>query len=105
MSLAEQIVLLANKLIVVQHVQLLARAQLFPTNTTRKAVQVEHLVPSFSHEVRWRQTLPTATAFRSVSPAGEEGKRLTWRKSINQRDVCSLSIMQHHSPIKVVSAI
>lgn len=70
MSLAEQVVLLANELIVVQHVQLLASAQLFPTNTTRKAVQVEHLVPGFSHEVRWRQPLSAAPAFRSVSPAG-----------------------------------
>lgn len=72
MSLAEQIVLLANKLIVVQHVQLFAGAQLFPTNAARKAVQVEHLVPGFSHKVRWRQSLSTATALCSVSPAGTE---------------------------------
>ena len=78
MSLAEQVVLLTHKLIVVQHVQLLPGAQLFPTNTTRKAVEVEHLVPGLAHEVRWRQALSAAPALGSVSPAGGQIDR--WRK-------------------------
>lgn len=103
MSLAEQIVLLANELIVVEHVQLLASAQLFPTNTARKAVQVEHLVARLSHEVRWRQSLSTAPAFRSVSPRDRD----RWNRLmlVDRTHITWHALDGHYSPIEVVSAI
>jgi hypothetical protein len=51
--LAGDVVLLADELVVVQHVEFLARAQLLATHHARKAVQVEHFIPRLTHQVAW----------------------------------------------------
>lgn len=68
--LAQQIVVLADKLIVIQHVQLLPGAQLLAANAACEAVQVEHLIPRLPHQIRRGNTLATAAAFGAVSSEG-----------------------------------
>lgn len=65
--LAQQIVVLADKLIVIQHVQLLAGAQLLAANAACEAVQMEHLVPRLAHQVRGGNALTAAAAFSAVT--------------------------------------
>lgn len=60
-------VVLADELVVAEHVQLLAGAQLFSANATRKAVQVEHFVARLSHKIGGSNALATAAALGAVS--------------------------------------
>jgi hypothetical protein len=69
MRLAGDIVLLADKLVVVQHVEFLASAQLLATHHARKAVQVKHFVSSLAHKVAGRDALRAAAALGAVPPA------------------------------------
>lgn len=76
--LAQQIVVLADKLIVIQHVELLAGAQLLAANAACEAVQVEHLIPRLTHQVRGRNPLTAAAALGAVTSkrrSGEAEKR------------------------------
>jgi hypothetical protein len=69
MRLAGDVVFLADELVVIQHVEFLARAQLLATHHTRKAVQVKHFISRLAYQVARRDTLRTASAFRAVPPA------------------------------------
>ena len=78
-SLAEDVIVLADELIVVQHVQLLAGADLLPTDAAREAVQMEHLVARFPHQVRRCDALPATAALGTVAPeieTEEENKKI-----------------------------
>lgn len=61
-------VLLAEEARVVEQVELLASGQLTPAESTGETAQVVHLVARLAHQVRRRQSLPAAAAFRTVSP-------------------------------------
>lgn len=61
-----QKVVLADELVVAQHVQLFAGAQLFSANAARKAVQVEHFIARLSHKVGGSDALATAAALGAV---------------------------------------
>jgi len=74
--LAQQIVVLADELIVVQHVELLTCAQLLAADAAGEAVQVEDLVPGLSHQIRRRDTLATPTALGAVTSVGRKYKGL-----------------------------
>jgi hypothetical protein len=67
--LAGDVVLLADELVVVQHVQFLASAQLLATHHARKAVQVKHFISRLAHQVARRDTLRTASTLGAVPPA------------------------------------
>lgn len=69
MRLAGNVVFLADELVVVQDVELLAGAELLAAHHAREAVEVEHLVPRLAHQVARRDTLRAASAFGAVSPA------------------------------------
>jgi hypothetical protein len=69
--LAGDVVFLADELVVVQHVELLARAQLLATHHARKAVQVKHFISRLAHQVARWDTLRTASALGAVPPASE----------------------------------
>lgn len=73
--LAGDVVFLADELVVVQHIQLLARAQLLAANHAREAVEVEHLLTSLAHQVAGRDALRTTSALGSVPPASRCNKR------------------------------
>lgn len=72
---AQQIVVLADELIVVQHVQLFPSAQLLAANAARKAVQMEHLVARLSHQIRWCNALAAAAALCAITSAETRKKR------------------------------
>lgn len=65
---ARQVVLLADELVVVQNVELLAGAHLLPTHQAGEAIQVENLVPRFPHKVLRVYPLQTTAALGTVSP-------------------------------------
>jgi len=65
---ARQVVLLANELVVVQDVELLACAHLLPTHQAGEAIQVENFVPRFPHKVLWVYPLEATAALGAVSP-------------------------------------
>lgn len=65
---ARQVVLLADKLVVVQDIELLAGAHLLPTHQAGEAIQVENLVPRFPHKVLRVYPLEAAAALGAVSP-------------------------------------
>lgn len=65
---ARQVVLLADKLVVVQDIELLAGAHLLPTHQAGEAIQVENFVPRFPHKVLRVYPLEAAAAFGAVSP-------------------------------------
>lgn len=65
---ARQVVLLADKLVVVQDVELFAGAHLLPTHQAGEAIQVENLVPRFPHKVLRVYPLEAAAALGAVSP-------------------------------------
>jgi hypothetical protein len=71
MRLAGDVVLLADELVVVQHIELLARAELLATHHAREAVEVKHLLASLAHQVARRDTLRTASALGAVPPANK----------------------------------
>lgn len=75
MRLAGDVVLLADELVVVQHIELLARAQLLATHHAREAVEVEHLLPSLTHQVARRDTLRTASALGAVPSASKHNNQ------------------------------
>lgn len=68
---AGQVVLLADELVVVEHVELLAGAQLLPADEAREAVQVEHFVSRFAHQVRGADALTATAALRTVTPTNK----------------------------------
>lgn len=68
MAFAGDVVLFADKFVVVKNVELLSRGQLFSTDHTCEAVEVEHLVPGLPHQVLWRDALGAPIALCSVSP-------------------------------------
>lgn len=70
---AQQIVVLADELIVVKHVQLLAGAQLLAANAAREAVQMEHLVARLSHQIRRCNALATAAALCAITSERRAG--------------------------------
>lgn len=72
---AQQIVVLADELIVVQHVQLFPSAQLLAANAARKAVQMEHLVARLSHQIRWCNALAAAAALCAITSVETRRKR------------------------------
>lgn len=72
MRLAGNVVFLADELVVVQDVELLAGAELLAAHHAREAVEVEHLVPRLAHQVARRDTLRAASAFGAVSPARKQ---------------------------------
>lgn len=65
---AQHEVVLADELVVVQHVQLFAGAELLPTDAAREAVEVEDFVARFPHQVRRCDAVAAAAAFGAVSP-------------------------------------
>ena len=67
--LAGDVVLLADELVIVQHVELLPGAELLAAHHAGEAVQVEHLVPGLPHQVAGRDPLRTAPALGAVPPA------------------------------------
>lgn len=66
--LARQVVLLADELVVVQDVELLAGAHLLPTDQAGETIQVENLVPRLPHEILRVYPLKAAAALGAVSP-------------------------------------
>ena len=66
------VVLLADKLGVVHHVQLLPRHQLLPADKAGEALEVEDLVPRLPHQVLGRDALATPATLRTKPPAGYE---------------------------------
>jgi len=70
--LARQVVLLADELVVVEDVELLAGAHLLPTHQAGEAIQVENFVPRLPHEVLRIYPLQATAALCAVSP-GKEG--------------------------------
>ena len=62
------VILLADKLGVVHHVQLLPRHQLLPADEAGEALEVEDLVPRLPHQVLGRDALATATTLGPVPP-------------------------------------
>jgi hypothetical protein len=67
--LAGDVVFLADELVVIQHIEFLARTQLLATHHARKAVQVKHFISRLAHQVARRDTLRTASALGAVPPA------------------------------------
>lgn len=65
---ARQVVLLADELVVVQDIELLAGAHLLPTHQAGEAIQVENFVPRFPHEVLRVYPLEAAAALGAVPP-------------------------------------
>jgi hypothetical protein len=49
--LAGDVVFLADELVVVQHVEFLARAQLLATHHASKAVEMKHFISRFAHQI------------------------------------------------------
>lgn len=66
--LARQVVLLADELVVVQDVELLAGAHLLPTHQAGEAIQVENLVPRLPHKILRVYPLEATAALGAVSP-------------------------------------
>ena len=75
------VVLLADKLGVVHHVELLPRHQLLATDEAGEALEVEDLVPGLPHQVLWGDALATATALGPVAP----GKNILMNQKIFHR--------------------
>lgn len=73
--LSRDVVLLADELVVVEDVQLLAGAQLLLAHEAGEAVQVKNLVPRFSHEILGVYALRTAAALCPVSSANTRRSR------------------------------
>lgn len=65
---AQHEIVLADELVVVQHVQLFAGAELLPTDAAREAVEVEDFVARFPHQIGRCDAVPAAAAFGAVSP-------------------------------------
>lgn len=61
-----QKVVLADELVVAEHVQLFARAQLLAANAAREAIEMEHLVAGLSHQVGRSDTLAASAALGAV---------------------------------------
>lgn len=69
---AQQIVVLADELIVVQHVQLLPGTQLLAANAACEAIQMEHLIAWLPHQIRWCNALATAAALCAITSRGRK---------------------------------
>lgn len=69
---SRQIVLLAYKLVVIQHVEFLAGGQLLPADEAREAVEMEDLLPRLADQVWGRDAVPAAAALRPVPPESKE---------------------------------
>ena len=69
------VVLLADKLGVVHHVQLLPRHQLLPADEAGEALEVEDLVPRLPHQVLGRDALATPATLRPVAPRNKQTVR------------------------------
>lgn len=67
--LAGYVVVLADELVVFEHVQFLARGQLFPAYHARETVEVKNFVPGFPHQIGGRYALGAAIALFPVPPA------------------------------------
>lgn len=72
--LARQVVLLADELVVVQDVELLAGAHLLPTHQAGEAIQVENLVPRLPHKILRVYPLEATAALGAVSPGNAARK-------------------------------
>ena len=68
-ALPRHVVILADELVVVQHVQLLARGQLLAAHHAGEAVEVVHLVARPPHQVVGGDALAAAPALGAVPPA------------------------------------
>ena len=66
------VILLADELGVVDHVELLAGEQLLAAHEAGEALEVEHLVPRLPHQVLGADPLPAPAALRSKPPANRK---------------------------------
>lgn len=66
---AQHKVVLADELVVVEHVQLFAGAQLLAADAAREAVEMKDFVAGFAHQIGRRDAVAAAAAFRAVAPA------------------------------------
>ena len=73
---SRKVVLFTDKLIVIQDVKLLTSAHLFSTNQAGETIQVENLVSRLSHQVRRIDSFEAAAAFRAVTPAKIQHKKI-----------------------------
>lgn len=64
----QQIIILADEFIVVQHIELFASAELFAADATCKAIEVEYFVARLTYEIGGSDALTAATAFCAVAP-------------------------------------
>lgn len=83
---AQHKIVLADELVVVQHVQLLAGAELLPADAAREAVEVEDFVARFPHQVGRCDAVAAAAALGAVPPA--RGTRNEMRHQYEDRRVC-----------------
>lgn len=73
---AAEVVLLADELVVVQHVELLAGGELLPAHQAGEAVEVEHFFFGLPHQVAGRDALAAAAALRAISPETKQWNRV-----------------------------
>ena len=62
------VILLADELCIVHHVQLLSSYQLLPADKAGEALEVEDLVPGLPYQVLGRDAFPTAATLGSEPP-------------------------------------
>lgn len=67
--LAGYVVVLADELVIFEHVQFLTRRQLFPAYHARETVEVKNFVSGFPHQIGGRYALGAAVALFPVPPA------------------------------------
>lgn len=64
---AQQVIIFADILIVVQHIKLFAGAELFMADTTCKTIEVKHLITRFPNEIGGSNALAAATTFGTIT--------------------------------------
>lgn len=103
---AQHEIVLADELVVVQHVQLLAGAELLATDAAREAVEVEDFVARFPHQIRRCDAVAASAAFRAVSPARVGRDRRGTKVSRQSSSVAELIVGSvGHLPKEIVSTV
>lgn len=88
MAFVGDVVLLADELVVLENIKLLAGQQLFSAHHTREAVQVKHFVPCFPDQVTGRDALRAPVAFGTVPPATQIRKHPSITCNTNNTVLC-----------------
>lgn len=62
------VVILADELVLVDHIEFLASRELLPTDHAGETVEMKHFVSGASHQIAWHYTCRTTSTLCSVSP-------------------------------------